>query len=77
MPVKFGGEQTVAVLTLWVRDTASGIEQQVALPLQEYVDVYRVNGQLVRKAAYYKHALNGLPAGLYILGGQKVYWYGR
>lgn len=72
-----GAKQTVLVISLTVRNTASGIEQQVVLPLQEYVDVYNVNGQLVRKAVYYRHALNGLPAGLYILSGQKVYWYGR
>jgi hypothetical protein len=72
-----GSKQTVLIINLMVRDTASGIEQQVTLPLQQYVDVFQMNGQPVRKAVYYKHALNGLPAGLYILGGQKVYWYGR
>lgn len=77
LPVKFSGEQTVAVLTLWVRNTASGVEHQVMLPVREYVDVYAVNGQLLRKNVYYKRALYGLPAGMYIVDGRKLYWYSK
>lgn len=77
LPVKFSGEQTVAVLTLWVHDTASGVEHQVVLPMREYVDVYAISGQLLRKDVYYKRALYGLPTGMYIVDGRKLYWYGK
>ena len=36
------------------------------------VDVYSINGILVRKNANKDNALNGLPKGLYIVNGQKV-----
>lgn len=36
------------------------------------VDVYNINGQLLRKAVNRSEATNGLPAGIYIVGGKKV-----
>lgn len=72
-----GAKQCVLVITLVVRDQASGIQTEVVLPVQEYVDVYSINGQLLRKNAHYKRALNGLPSGLYIVGGKKLHWYSR
>ena len=35
------------------------------------VSVYNVNGQLVRKNVKTANALKGLPAGIYVVGGQK------
>ncbi len=72
-----GVKQTVLVINLTVRNMANGIEQQVALPLREYVDVYAINGQLLRKNVYYKRALYGLPSGMYIVDGRKLYWYSK
>lgn len=72
-----GSKQTVLAITLKVADEATGITEEVSIPVQEYVDVYAVTGQLVRKQVHYKHALNGLPSGLYIVGGKKMYWYSR
>lgn len=72
-----GSKQTVLAITLKVADKATGITEEVTIPVQEYVDVYAVTGQLVRKQVHYKHALNGLPSGLYIVGGKKMYWYSR
>ena len=36
------------------------------------VDVYNMNGQLLRKAVERDNATTGLPAGIYIVGGKKV-----
>ena len=36
------------------------------------VDVYDLNGRLVRKSVKAATALQGLPAGTYIVGGKKV-----
>lgn len=77
LPVKFSGQQVVMVMTLWARNLDTGIESAVELPLCEYVNVYTVGNQLVRKGVYYKHALQGLPTGIYIVGGQKVFWNNR
>ena len=36
------------------------------------VDVYTIDGRLVRRAADMPHATEGLPAGIYVTGGRKV-----
>ena len=36
------------------------------------VDVYSVNGQLLRQGVDRNNATQGLPAGVYIVGGKKV-----
>ena len=77
LPFKFSGEQMVATFTLWVADKATGISRPVVVPVQEYVDVYSVTGLLLRKGVYYQRALNGLPAGLYLVGGKKCQWFGN
>ena len=48
----------------------NGIADVVVLP--EVVDVYSLNGVLVRKNVKSANAVNGLPAGIYVVGGQKV-----
>ena len=35
-------------------------------------DVYTIDGRLVRRGVRAEGALNGLPAGLYVVGGVKV-----
>ena len=54
------------------RSIASGIEGTVVADKNATVDVYTVSGVQVRKAAKAGSATNGLPAGLYIVGGKKV-----
>ena len=77
LAVKFNGQQVVMSMTLWVRNTATNIEQQVTLPLfKDHVDVYDIYGRLVRNQVDYKHALYGLPSGIYIVDGKKVNWWG-
>ena len=53
------------------------MEEVVTVPLSDYVNVYTIGNQLVRQGVYYKHALQGLLAGIYIVGGQKVFWNNR
>lgn len=48
----------------------NGISQVVVLP--EVVDVYSLQGVLVRKNVKSANAVKGLPAGIYVIGGQKV-----
>ena len=40
--------------------------------LPEVVDVYSLQGVLVRKNVKSANAVKGLPAGIYVIGGQKV-----
>ena len=54
------------------RSIASGIEDAVVVDKNATVDVYTVSGVQVRKAVKAAAATNGLPAGLYIVGGKKV-----
>ncbi len=77
MPVKFSGQQVVIAMTLWVQTPGASAITAVQVPVREYVDVYTVYGMLVRKDVYYKHALNDLPSGFYIVGGKKVYWHSK
>lgn len=73
LPFKIGSKQTVLVIDLTLLKESSGVETVVSEVTQpEYVDVYSVYGQLLRKAVYYKQALHGLPSGIYIVGGKKV-----
>lgn len=74
--LRFGGKQVVVSMIL-IPVKADGIDETLAEPMPEYVDVYTTGGQLVRKGVYYKRALNGLPSGMYIVGGRTLYWYSR
>lgn len=46
--------------------------ENVTIEKNEKVDVYTTSGVLVRKNVLFGTATNGLPAGIYIVGGQKV-----
>ena len=56
---------------------ANGVDEVQIAPMPEYVDVYSMGGQLLRKAVYHKRALYGLPSGMYVVGGRTLYWYSR
>lgn len=49
-----------------------GISAPALTPNAAPADVYTVDGKLVRRAADATQALEGLPAGIYIVGGKKV-----
>ena len=49
-----------------------GISAPVLTPEAATADVYTVDGKLVRRAADATRALEGLPAGIYIVNGKKV-----
>lgn len=63
------GQQPV---TLYVNTTSgSGIKEVVATE-DSLVDVYTINGQLVRQNVQASQALNGLKKGIYVIKGNKV-----
>lgn len=63
------GQQPV---TLYVNTTSgSGIKEVVATE-DSLVDVYTINGQLVRQNVQASQALNGLKKGMYVIKGNKV-----
>ena len=74
--LRFGGKQVVVSMIL-TPAKANGVDEVQIVPMPEYVDVYSMGGQLLRKAVYYKRALHGLPSGMYVVGGRTLYWYSR
>ena len=53
-------------------ETMTAINQTNVVVLPSVVDVYSIDGTLVRKNVKSVNAAKNLPAGLYIIGGQKV-----
>ena len=53
-------------------ETLTGINQADVVIIPSVVDVYSIDGTLVRKNVKSVNAAKNLPAGLYIIGGQKV-----
>ena len=53
-------------------DSTVGIDGVTADAANAPVDVYSIDGRLLRSGVARSQAANGLPAGLYIIGGQKV-----
>ena len=53
-------------------ETMTAINQANVVVLPSVVDVYSIDGTLVRKNVKSVNAAKNLPAGLYIIGGQKV-----
>ncbi|MDE6497742.1 MAG: hypothetical protein K2L21_03675 [Muribaculaceae bacterium] len=53
-------------------DPLTGVVE-VAVGQSAAVDIYTLQGILVRRSADSAHALDGLPSGLYIVGGKKIY----
>ncbi len=66
-----GTEHQLAPLTLNVNNTTGVIE--IISAENEIVNVYNMQGQIVKKNVRMQEALNGLPRGCYLVGNQKVY----
>lgn len=73
----FGGASTKVVdMKAWVLDPKAngGVENIIVddSGLSEYVDVYNMQGMLIRSRVGRDNATEDLPAGLYIAGGRKI-----
>lgn len=55
-----------------VGDTLTGIDDAKVVVLPSVVNVYGINGQLITKSVKAANATKNLPAGVYVIGGQKV-----
>lgn len=55
-----------------VGDTLTGIDDAKVVVLPSVVNVYGINGQLIKKSVKAANATKDLPAGVYVIGGQKV-----
>ena len=67
-----GATEETLVLSLDGEVTGIGSIENGQLNGNANVDVYDLNGRLVRKSVKAATALQGLPAGTYIVGGKKV-----
>lgn len=54
-------------------DMLTGIENATIVDAKATVDVYTISGVRVRAAVKAADATNGLPSGIYVVGGKKVY----
>ncbi len=72
--IKVSGEQTLSTLALSFDGEVTGIGSIVdgELQLNGTVNVYDLNGRLVRQGAKAANSLQGLPTGVYVVNGQKV-----
>lgn len=55
-----------------VGDMLTGIDDAKVVVLPSVVNVYGINGQLIKKSVKAANATKNLPAGVYVIGGQKV-----
>ena len=55
-----------------VGDILTGIDDAKVVVLPSVVNVYGINGQLIKKSVKAANATKNLPAGVYVIGGQKV-----
>lgn len=55
-----------------VGDTLTGIDDAKVVVLPSVVNVYGINGQLIKKSVKAANATKNLPVGVYVIGGQKV-----
>lgn len=65
------GDASIA-LAKGVGDTLTGIDDAKVVVLPSVVNVYGINGQLIKKSVKAANATKNLPAGVYVIGGQKV-----
>ncbi len=72
--IKVSGQQTLSTLALSFDGEVTGIGSIIdgELQLNGTVDVYDLNGRLVHQGAKAASSLQGLPAGVYVVNGQKV-----
>ncbi len=69
------GGQQFRIKSIFLSDdpnAESGVDMIGASEAEELVDVYNLQGALVKARVAHKEASAGLPAGLYIIGGKKV-----
>ena len=66
-----GTEHQLAPLTVNLNNSTGVIE--ITSAENEIVNVYNMQGQMVKKNVRMQEALNGLPSGCYLVGNQKVY----
>ena len=66
------GTSNTNFIGISLADSIVGIDGVTADAASAPVDVYSIDGRLLRSGVARSQAANGLPAGLYIIGGQKV-----
>lgn len=68
----FQGKQVVLRITLWTR-TSTGNKNMLITPLdpEGLTNVYAINGSLIKQNVVRRYALEGLPAGVYIVDRMK------
>lgn len=66
------GTSNTNFIGISLADSTVGIDGVTADAANAPVDVYSIDGRLLRSGVARSQAANGLPAGLYIIGGQKV-----
>ena len=52
--------------------TLTSVRDLVVQPEQTDTDVYTLSGQLLRRGGKRQQTVEGLPAGVYVIGGKKV-----
>jgi len=69
----FSGNQVVVYMVLTIQNS-TGIKTQTILSSNpnERVDVYTIDGRKIRSGVFYSKASEGLPKGIYIIGGLKI-----
>ena len=66
------GDATIEIADKAASKNLTGISENNVVVLPSVVNVYSIDGTLVRKNVKSANAAKNLPAGLYIIGGQKV-----
>lgn len=66
------GGQPFVIKRVWAHNDPSAIEDMEMDEENQPVDVYNANGILVRSKVNINDAIEGLPAGLYIIGNKKI-----
>lgn len=69
---QFGGEQVVVTLELATTATSTLQQPTVGKQLRGLVNVHTLDGRLIRRLVSSEKALDGLSAGFYLVGQQKV-----
>ncbi len=73
--LRFGGKQTVVIITLTVRNIGTGAVEEIAAAPKDpnrLVDVYNIAGQCVRRQIPYNDIFTVLQRGFYIVEGEKI-----
>ncbi|HET9571570.1 MAG TPA: pectate lyase [Bacteroidales bacterium] len=68
----FGGNQTVCSIILSIKSYSDIKPVFTSLDPNEQVNVYGIDGRIIRPNVARKQAVNGLPKGIFIVDGQKI-----